>query len=310
MAFVNCAELTSIKLPEAINTIGRKAFQSCSKLQTIILPNAITSLQQEVFLGCKSLSSIQIPENVTKIEYASFTGCSSLKSIFIPKNVNSISGSAFSTSSIQEIRIDENNSVYDSRENCNAIIKTSNNTLIFGCSTTTIPNSVTTIDDYAFSGCSGLADIVIPEGVRSIKYRAFYNCEKLKKLSIASSVTNIGQEAFYNCVELKEIYSYIQTPFALDKSVFNNDNWTTFNIYKVASLFVPHGAQSTYKSTWYWSLFDKMYEMEEETGIHLGMTEESEVLRYNISGLKMNLVAKGINIVRMSDGTTKKVVVK
>ena len=133
----------------------------------------MTSIDSYAFTNCYSLESVEIPSGVTSIGTYAFSFCSSLESIVIPSGVTSIGNAAFgSCNGLSSIIVDEGNLFYDSRENCNGIIRTSNNKLITACKNTTIPSSVTSID-YAFMACDGLTSIVIPSGVTSIGKNAF-----------------------------------------------------------------------------------------------------------------------------------------
>ena len=140
---------------------------------------SVTSIGDYAFRNCKSLTSITIPNSVTSIGGAAFSGCSSLTSITIPNSVTSIGSGAFSgCSGLTSIMVEGGNTIYDSRENCNAIVETTTNTLIVGCQSTVIPNSVTSIGSSAFSGCSALTSVTIPESVTSIGY-SFHGCSSL-----------------------------------------------------------------------------------------------------------------------------------
>ena len=143
---------------------------------------------------------------VTSIGHYAFRHCSGLFSVTIPKTVTSISRSAFEYSSdLTSFIVETGNPNYDSRNNCNAIIETSTNTLIIGCQKTIIPNSVTTIGDYAFLQCYGLSSITIPNSVTAINNCAFYNCRGLTSVTIGNSVTSIGENAFNGCSGLTSI---------------------------------------------------------------------------------------------------------
>jgi len=142
----------------------------------------VTSIGNSAFYECYSLTSITIPSSVTSIGDWAFNGCSGLKSMVVECG----------------------NTVYDSRENCNAVIETATNTLIAGCQNTIIPNSVTSIGTWAFLGCSSLTSITIPNSVTSIGEWAFNGCS-LTSITIPNSVTSIGNEAFRGCFRLTSI---------------------------------------------------------------------------------------------------------
>lgn len=126
-----------------------------------------------VFEGCSGLTSVVIPNSVTSIGERAFSSCR-LTSVVIPDSVTSIGSDTFSSSFVlASITVDENNTKYDSRDNCNAIIETETNTLIAGCKNTIIPNSVTSIGSSAFDNCSSLTSIEIPNSVTSIGSSAF-----------------------------------------------------------------------------------------------------------------------------------------
>ena len=158
------------------------AFDSITSLISVSIPDSVTSIGSYAFSGCTSLTSITIPSSVTSIGSGTFAGCHSLVTI----------------------AVDSNNSTYDSRNNCNAIIETATNTLIAGCNNTVIPNSVTSIGYYAFQGCT-LKSVTIPNSVTSIGYYAFQGCTSLTSVTIGTGVTSIGGSAFNRCISLTSI---------------------------------------------------------------------------------------------------------
>ncbi len=154
----------------------------------------------------EQITSLDIKSGVTTIGDYAFYWCNGLTSIVIPKDITSIGFAAFGNCRrIESITVDADNSYYDSRENCNAIIETATNTLIRGCRNSFIPNNVTSIGDYAFYGYDSITSIEIPEGVTSIGDYAFSECWNLTSIVIPSSVSSIGSYVFYHCYPLTSI---------------------------------------------------------------------------------------------------------
>lgn len=205
-AFLNCTSAKTLVLPRNLTTIGVMAFCICTNIRSIELPDTVTTIKEYAFNNCRSITSFIIPEGVTSIEEKTFYYCDSLKSIVIPKNISKIGEMAFSRcNALTSLTVDKDNKVFDSRENCNAIIETATNTLVAGCKTTLIPSSVQVIGSGSFWYLESLNNIVIPNGVTTIKSLAFDSCTSLQKVEIADSVTSIEGAAFSNCFYLKNI---------------------------------------------------------------------------------------------------------
>ena len=206
MAFNDCTGLTSIEIPASVTGIGHDAFSGCTSLASIEIPASVTKIGEMIFSGCTSLASIEIPASVTSIGRFAFENCTGLTSIEIPASVTSIESNPFwGCSSLKTISVASGNTVFDSRNNCNAIIRTKTNTLIIGCKNSVIPNGVTIIDDDAFNGCTGLTSIDIPASVTTINMKAFLGCTGLTSIEIPASVTRIGSNAFGDCTGLTSI---------------------------------------------------------------------------------------------------------
>ena len=147
----------------SVTTIGDHAFSWCEGLTSVTISNSVTSIGEDAFWYCSSLTSVTIPNTVTSIGRGAFLRCSGLTSLTIPNSVTEIGAEAFSEcSGLTSIIVESGNQKYDSRNNCNAIIRTATNSLVTGCKNTIIPNSVKTIDICAFYGCSGLTSVTIP----------------------------------------------------------------------------------------------------------------------------------------------------
>ena len=198
------SRLTSIKeiiIGDSVTSIGSGAFQYCSGLTNVTIPNSVKSIGNSAFYNCP-LEKVEI--NTTTID-TWFRGHTSIKEIIIGNSVTSIGSSAFrDCSGLESVTVDSGNTVYDSREGCNAIIETATNTLIQGCKNTIIPNSVTSIGSSAFYGCTGLTNVTIPNSVTSIGSSAFYDCSGLTSITIPNSVTSIDY-AFYGCTGLEKV---------------------------------------------------------------------------------------------------------
>ena len=224
------------------------------------------------FYGCSGLTSLTIPSGVTSIGDKAFRGCSRLTSLTIPSGVTSIGDWAFSGCS--------------------------------GLTSLTIPSSVTSIGNYAFYGCSGLTSLTLPSGVTSIGNYAFYGCRGLTSMTIPSGVTSIGNDAFYGCSGLTSIYVYPENLPELESGIFSGCNAQNCTVY------VPKGTYDAYKSSEF-GYFEKIVEFD-ATGIDkiTTSTDAKEVSRYSVNGQRLSAPAKGLNIVKYSDGSVKKVAVQ
>ena len=188
-----------------VTSIGEQALRN-STLVSITLPNSVSIIDAMAFYNCPNLKSISLGNNVKTIKVDAFGDCPKLESITIPASVDSIEGSIFlRCHALKSIKVDAGNAKYDSRDNCNAIIKTESNELLFACNNTTIPNTVTSIGDHAFNECTHIQSINIPNSVVNIGAGAFWGCTAIESISLPQNLISIGQQAFENCTSLKSI---------------------------------------------------------------------------------------------------------
>ena len=252
--------------------LGDDAFYGCSGLTSLTIPSSVTWIGGEAFRGCSGLTSLTIPSSVTSIGESAFSGCSGLTSLTIPSGVTSIGDWAFTSCS--------------------------------GLTSLTLPSSVTSIGNDAFLGCSGLTSLTLPSSVTSIGNHAFDGCSGLTSLTLPSGVTSIGRYAFANCSVLTSIYVYPENLPELGTHIFTGCD------AKNCTVYVPKGTYDAYKSSEF-GYFEKIVEFD-ASGIDKVTTSTNvkEVSRYSVNGKRLSAPAKGLNIVKYSDGSVKKVVVQ
>lgn len=255
-AFEDCGSLKSISIPSSVRRIGEAVLAGCVSLDSVVvdkdnayyysdgsdciieratgtliagcrmtrIPEGVTSIGQRAFQGQIFLRSVDLPESLLEICEDAFCGCTSLRAIDIPYAVSHISERAFSACpQLSHISVDIINPVYESKNDCNAIITKNDHTMVVGCSTTVIPDYVEAIAPYAFAGsrirevkgniasigegafshCKSLVSVHLPS-VRVISELAFSDCDSLSSVSI-SSAAMIGRAAFASCSSLSGI---------------------------------------------------------------------------------------------------------
>lgn len=249
-------------IPEGVVTIGRSAFESKSNVKSVTFPTSLVTLDYGAFWGCYNLRKISLPYGVKNIESYAFYNCSSLEDFDLPESVETISAYAFQlcgkltkmvipagtkkiagglfvfSKGMASLSVSPDNPIYDSRDNCNAIIETATNTLVVGCKTTVIPTNIKSIGKNAFYGTPDLEQVMIPEGVTSIGSYAYGECRKVKSVSIPSSVDSIGTGAFTFITDIESI------TVAADNPIYDSRN-NCNAIIKTASNILLLGCQNT-----------------------------------------------------------------
>ncbi len=195
-----------------VTSIGVGAFIRRPGLGSVTIPNSVTSIDEFAFSGCTSLTSVTIPNSVTSIGVGAFAGCTSLSAITV-EAANSF------YSSVDGILFDKSQTTLNQYPGGKA-------------GSYTIPNSVTSIVNWAFEGCTGLTNVTIPDSVTSIGDAAFGNCANLANVTIGNSVISIGYAAFYNCASL--------TSLTIPNSVTSIGDWVFGNCTGLTSVTIPN----------------------------------------------------------------------
>ena len=296
-AFIYCDGLTSVTIPNSVSSIGRNAFYRCRGLTSVTIPNSVTSIGESAFYDCSGLKSVTIGNSVTSIGESAFHRCWGLTSVTIPNSVTSIGSQAFfDCSGLTSVHIsdiaawcnidfDSNplsyaHHLYLNGEEVKDLVipnsvKSIGESAFSGCSgltSVTIPNSVKSIGDYTFSSCSGLTSVTIPNSVTSIGNYAFSYCSGLTSVTIPNSVKSIGYAAFYDCdgltsvtigsgVEVIGFQTFANCPDLLDvycyaEKVPSTESSAFNGSYpEYATLHVPDGSVNSYRTTEPWSAF-------------------------------------------------------
>ena len=307
--FKGCSVLTSVTIPSSVTSIGFRAFEGCSGLTSLIIPSSVTSIERSAFKDCSGLTSLTIPSSVTEIGKSVFEGCSGLTSLTIPSSVTEIGESAFKgCSGLTSLIIPSSVTSIGSYvfENCS------------GLTSITIPSSVTEIGGAAFKGCSSLINLYykIDEKIETyLRYGHLYinvkcgieyylNDKKITSVAIPSTITKLGEYAFQNCRDLTSVYVSWQSPISTGSAFYGVD-------ISKCTLYVPQGTEQDYWLAPVWGDFGKIVEFD-ATGIDkvTTSTDAKELSRYSVNGQRLSAPAKGLNIVKYSDGSVKKVVVQ
>ena len=262
-------------MPNSLTSIDDGAFEFCDSLTDVDIPNSVTVIGESAFCGT-GLTSVTIPNSVVTIGRYAFSN-TGLTSVIIPNSVTNLGIIPFNRcTNLNCLIVDDANPKYDSRDNCNAIVETETNCLLFGCKSTFIPNSITSIQELAFADCEGLESIQIPNSVTSIGYSVFQNCKNLTSVTLPNSidcimssffensgicsivippkVSQIGLSAFDGCYYLEEITSLAKNPPMI---VHPNNTFCRYDI----TLYVPYGCKESYENADGWQKFEEIIEL-------------------------------------------------
>ena len=264
------------------NAVGDYVFFGLRGLKSIVLPDGLQSIGNYAFGKCKSLSSVTLPNRLQSIGNRAFYYCESLSSVSLPDGLQSIGNQAFSR--------------------CESL------------SSVSLPDGLQSTGEEAFYYCESLSSVSLPDDLQTIGNGTFYYCCSLSSVSLPDGLQSIGDYVFSGCSSLASVYANMKVPVKIKETTFDKITM------RYATLYVPQGCIKKYNSTYideslnqnYWRKFYNIKEIDTQTGIDSVTAHDAakEVSRYGINGQLLNGPTKGVNIVKYSDGSVKKVVVE
>lgn len=279
--FWYCDVLTSVTLPSSLTEIGERAFDKCWNLASVTFPSTLVTIGEGSFADCPKLASVTFPSGLTSIGRIAFLACFKLTDVTFPSSLTEIGEAAF--------------------EMC-------------GFKTLTLPSGLTEIGQAAFASCTRLKSLTLSPSLTSIGIEAFDGCDNLRTLTIPSGLTSIDslkkydyefQESvpIFGAPSIESVYVGWQIPIPA------GDFFKGFDISK-CTLYVPLGTKQAYAETEVWRDYGEIKEYD-VSGVDKvdNHSEAKEVYRYSQDGQRLSAPIKGLNIVRYSDGSIKKIVV-
>ena len=320
-AFKDCTNLQSVEFSSDSIDMEYCVFDGCTRLYEVKLPEKLVKIPMGTFYGCKNLQNCEIPSGVNEIGSSAFSGCAALEEITIPSTVTKIGACAFNSCGLHNVELPsglleiECETFYD----CEKLLKV------------VLPAQLKKIDDRAFVQCFYLQHLEFPNTLQEIGEDTFLNDSWLSKVNFPLSLLKIGAGAFQNSglIELKLPKSLIyigcsafrnckdlSSVYVLWDQLPMNENIRVADVFdevpmEKCMLYVPKGMAAEYKNSSNWSYFKNIVEFD-ATGIDKVTisADAKEMSRYSVNGQRLAAPTKGLNIVKYSDGSVKKVVVQ
>lgn len=283
--FALLPNLLTIVLPSRTVKIGKEVFSMNRNLVSVALPSGLIKIDNGAFSACSNLSAIKLPISLKKIGDYAFSGCTNLTSIVLPPDLTEISDGMFSGA---------------------------------GLTSLDIPYGVTRIGYHAFSECK-VTSVRLPNSVIETTGFSFSFCENLTSIVLPSSLTGMGGRDFYGCTKLTTIYAYMNVPPRYYDTRYPDfyfpfefgSNSIMNGVRDNAVLYIPKGSSSAYSKAVDWREFKNIVELDPTSVENINTAKDiKETSSYTLDGQRLDHPRRGLNIVKYSDGTVRKILVK
>ena len=301
--FDKCYNLHSVELPDSIKTINGWCFGDTWGLQSLEIPEGVTTIEYEAFYQ-SGVRNVSLPSTLTTIRNFAFDRCRNLESIVVPESVTTLeSGAFYLCEGMKRVQI-------------LCPLQTLPSTIFYharNLESVELPNTIETIGGGAFDSCGSLASFVFPENVKVIESGAFGGTG-IEVLELPASLDSIGDQAFASMggLQLIRVHAVVPPKCAGDM-VFSNYYNTDWRTYQEVPLEVPEESIEAYKNAPVWKNFSNICALGATTGVELSTThaeQQQATDSYTLSGVKTKGQTKGLTLVRESNGSVKKVLVK
>lgn len=290
-AFYGCSALQAIALPPATRRIKAYAFAACPALAALDLGTGLSAIAEDAFASCSALTDLTLPAGLDSVAFRAFADCASLASVSIGAGTRFIDSYAFAgCPQLAQFSVSADNPVYHDLDG--NLIHSASNTLLAAAHTATL---------------------TVPQGIQHVREALRYGAAELTDLVLPDGVADIDLFAFADCPQLQSVTTYALRPYPIDDAVFQTYDDATEparSTYADATLYVPVGTRSAYEATAGWNLFRHIVEFDpmciEDTPFG-DARHTSPALYFSPDGYRRPRPAQGVNIIRLEDGSVKKV---